>query len=43
CPVGAITVDRATKSWSIDREKCVQCGLCIKSCPKKTLSMGPIE
>lgn len=43
CPEEAITVDRATKSWSIDRDKCIQCGKCVSSCPKKVLSMGPIE
>jgi formate hydrogenlyase subunit 6/NADH:ubiquinone oxidoreductase subunit I len=38
CPVGALTVDRATKSWSIDQDSCVQCGLCTEKCPKKALS-----
>ncbi|MBQ4544248.1 MAG: 4Fe-4S binding protein [Oscillospiraceae bacterium] len=43
CPVEAITVDRANKTWSIDREKCTQCGICIEACPKKSLSMGDIN
>ena len=43
CPVGAITVDRAEKTWEIDRSVCVKCGQCVKNCPKKALTMGPIE
>ena len=38
CPAGALTVDRATKTWNVDESKCVQCGLCIGKCPKKCLS-----
>lgn len=37
CPEGALTVDRANKSWVLDEEKCVKCGLCIGKCPKKCL------
>ena len=37
CPVGAIKVDRATKSWTIDRFICIQCGYCCEVCPKKCL------
>jgi len=40
CPQGAITVDRATKTWQIDHEKCVKCGICIGKCPKKVLSFA---
>ena len=43
CPMGAISVDRATKSWTIDREKCVWCGICVANCPKKTLSIGALD
>ncbi|MBQ6845882.1 MAG: 4Fe-4S binding protein [Oscillospiraceae bacterium] len=43
CPAEAITVDRANKTWSIDREKCTKCGICISACPKKSLSMGDIN
>lgn len=39
CPTGAITVDRAGKSWSIERFGCIQCGYCVESCNKKSLSM----
>jgi len=40
CPEGAITVDRATKTWTCDHSKCVKCGKCIAKCPKKTLSFA---
>jgi len=39
CPTGAITVNRAEKSWSIERFGCIQCGYCVESCNKKSLSM----
>lgn len=39
CPTGAITVNRAEKSWSIHRFSCIQCGYCVESCPKNCLSM----
>ena len=39
CPQGAITVDRAAKTWTLDKEACVSCGLCASSCPKKCLTM----
>ena len=39
CPTGAITVDRAGKTWSISGFSCIQCGYCVESCPKKCLSM----
>ncbi|MDD6762589.1 MAG: 4Fe-4S dicluster domain-containing protein [Clostridiales bacterium] len=37
CPSGAITVDRAERTWSIDRMGCVQCENCVNTCPKKCL------
>lgn len=40
CPVGAITVDRATKIWTIERDECLLCGACAGRCPKKCLSIG---
>lgn len=39
CPSDAITVDRAEKTWTIDRMGCVQCSNCVNSCPKKCLFM----
>lgn len=41
CPVDAITVKRAERTWSIDRFKCVMCGSCSENCPKKCLSIAP--
>lgn len=40
CMSGAITVDRSTKTWSIERMGCVQCGACVIACPKKCLNMA---
>ena len=40
CPAGAITVDRANRTWRIDLEACVNCGTCIDNCPRKCLSLG---
>ena len=41
CMSGAITVDRATKTWSIERMGCVQGGDCTIGCPKSCLSIVP--
>ncbi|MCD8391361.1 MAG: 4Fe-4S binding protein [Firmicutes bacterium] len=37
CPSGAITVDRAARTWSINRMGCVQCENCVNTCPKHCL------
>ena len=39
CPCGAITVDRASKSWTVDEGACAKCGLCVEKCPKKSLTL----
>lgn len=39
CPAGAITVDRASKTWEISKEACLQCGACVQACRKEALSM----
>jgi ech hydrogenase subunit F len=39
CPTGAITVNRADKTWTIERFGCIQCGYCVESCNKNSLSM----
>lgn len=41
CPPRAITVDRATGTWTINRFDCVQCGYCTEVCPKKCLTINP--
>lgn len=37
CPFHAIMVDRKTNSLTIDRSKCVDCGLCVEACPDGVL------
>ena len=39
CPAGAITVDRAAKTWTLDEEKCIGCGTCHEVCPKHCIIM----
>ena len=39
CPMGAITVDRKTKTWTLDEDTCIACGTCAESCPKKCIIM----
>lgn len=41
CPCAAIAVDKATRTWAIDRFRCVQCGTCVRECPKQCLEMNP--
>ena len=36
CPVGAISQDKDGFPV-IDRELCIECGLCVKSCPMKAM------
>ena len=37
CPAGALTVDRAAKTWALDEDLCVGCGTCAEACPKKAI------
>jgi len=37
CPAGALEVDRANKTWTLDEDKCVACGACAEACPKKCI------
>ncbi len=37
CPTSAITVEKASKSWSIQRMRCIQCSNCVEVCPKHCL------
>lgn len=41
CPTSAITVDKAARTWTIERMQCIQCGCCVEVCPKKCLDMAP--
>jgi len=38
-PAGALTVDRAAKTWTLDEESCVACGTCAGVCPKDAIVM----
>ncbi|MGX8693117.1 MAG: ATP-binding protein, partial [Clostridia bacterium] len=37
CPVGALTVDRAAKTWTLDEDLCLGCGTCAMACPKDAI------
>lgn len=39
CPAGALTVDRAAKTWTLDEDACVGCGTCAGVCPKDAIVM----
>ncbi len=41
CPPGAINVDKAGLTWTIQRFDCIQCGYCVEKCPKKALKLVP--
>ena len=43
CPTGALVVNRAQKSWAIDRLFCITCGYCVEACPKKSLELTPMH
>jgi len=39
CPSEAITVDKETRTWTIDPFRCVQCRACVLACNKDCLAM----
>lgn len=39
CPAGALTVDRASRTWTLNEDECVGCGTCADACPKKAILM----
>lgn len=41
CPCKAISVDKSSRTWTINRFQCVQCGSCVRECPKNCLAMEP--
>lgn len=41
CPTKAISMDKASRTLTIDRVGCIQCGYCVESCPKKCLTIVP--
>lgn len=40
CPSIAIEVNKAEKSWQIDKYKCIICGVCSEVCPKKCIRIN---
>ncbi|HJJ42274.1 MAG TPA: 4Fe-4S dicluster domain-containing protein [Methanocorpusculum sp.] len=38
CPAQAISIDKAAKTWSIDRFRCIMCNNCIDHCKFGSLS-----
>ncbi|MDD4565444.1 MAG: 4Fe-4S dicluster domain-containing protein [Eubacteriales bacterium] len=38
CPTNALTVDKAERTWTIERMKCIQCSCCVDVCPTKCLT-----
>ena len=40
-PCGAISVDKAARTWSINGFSCIQCASCVRECPKHCLEMRP--
>jgi formate hydrogenlyase subunit 6/NADH:ubiquinone oxidoreductase subunit I len=41
CPAKAITVDKASKTNTVDSLRCVLCGYCSDLCPKHVIDMIP--
>lgn len=39
CPSSALCIDKAAKTWAIDRFRCIVCNSCVETCPVKCLSM----
>ena len=39
CPGGALEVDRAAKTWTLNEDLCVGCGTCAETCPKNAIIM----
>lgn len=40
CPEKVITVDKTTRTWSIDHSGCTLCSACIQACPRDALTLG---
>lgn len=41
CPTGAIKVNKANGTWTIDPFDCIQCRTCVRECPNHCLTMEP--
>ncbi|MBP2132696.1 formate hydrogenlyase subunit 6/NADH:ubiquinone oxidoreductase subunit I [Methanomicrobium sp. W14] len=42
CPADAITVDKSSATWSIDRFRCISCNSCVETCPKSCLKLNNV-
>jgi Pyruvate/2-oxoacid:ferredoxin oxidoreductase delta subunit len=43
CPMGAITVDTAAKTWGHSLQRCIGCGQCAVACQqKRAITMEPV-
>ena len=40
CPTGALKVDRARKTLTLERLRCISCSCCVEICPKDSLSLS---
>jgi len=43
CPVDALSINGETEAVSVDKERCIGCGLCIDACPGKVPYLHPSE
>jgi len=41
CPAGALQDNQASPQLKFIEKNCVQCGLCVKTCPEKALALVP--
>lgn len=41
CVSQAIVVDRANRTWEVDRLRCIICGVCAEVCPKDCIFIEP--
>lgn len=39
CPAGALTVDRGSKTWEVNKSACILCGTCVQKCKKDAVTM----
>ncbi len=42
CPTAALVVNKAEKTWEINRMRCISCNYCVEVCPKKCLVLDTV-